>query len=85
MIFSLRARPIGRARRAKLDGYAKRLKGYVLEPYVAYWQLNLRLEQASPGEVRAFPRRLPRYAARGAPARRLAEAARQEPAVGPVR
>ena len=39
---------------AKLDGYAKRLKGYVLEPYVAYWQINLRLEQASPGEVRAF-------------------------------
>ena len=39
---------------AKLDGYAKRLKGYVLEPYVAYWQLNLRLEQRSPQEIRAF-------------------------------
>ena len=39
---------------AKLDGYAKRLRGYVLEPYVAYWQFNLRIEQASPGEVRAF-------------------------------
>ena len=39
---------------AKLDGYAKRLKGHILEPYVAYWQLNPRLEQASTEEVRSF-------------------------------
>jgi soluble lytic murein transglycosylase len=39
---------------AKLSGYAKRLKGHILEPYLAYWQLNLRLEQSPPPEVRAF-------------------------------
>jgi len=39
---------------AKLEGYARRLKGYVLEPYVAYWQINLRLERATPAEVRGF-------------------------------
>ncbi len=39
---------------ARLEGYARRLKGHVLEPYVAYWQLNLRFEQASPEEVRSF-------------------------------
>jgi soluble lytic murein transglycosylase len=39
---------------AKLDGYAKRLKGHVLEPYVAYWQLNLRFEQRTVTEIRAF-------------------------------
>lgn len=43
---------VGDAR--KLDGYAKQLRGYVLEPYVAYWQLRLRLDDATPGEVRAF-------------------------------
>jgi len=43
---------VGDAR--KLDAYAKRLRGYVLEPYIAYWQLRLRLEDATPGEVRTF-------------------------------
>lgn len=38
----------------KLDFYASRLKNYVLEPYVAYWQLRVRLEEASPAEVRRF-------------------------------
>ncbi len=38
----------------KLEGYAKRLKGHVLEPYVAYWQLNLRFDQLTPREVRSF-------------------------------
>src|SRR5262249_26826098 len=38
----------------KLEGYAKRLKGYILEPYVVYWQLNLRLDQLSPSDARAF-------------------------------
>ena len=41
---------------AKLDGYAKRLKGHLLEPYVAYWQLSPRLEQASAEEMRFFCR-----------------------------
>ncbi|MGH8716804.1 MAG: hypothetical protein ACREUI_08820, partial [Burkholderiales bacterium] len=39
---------------ARLDEYAKRLQGYVLEPYVAYWQLRSRLEDAAPETVRAF-------------------------------
>src|SRR5262245_47546858 len=39
---------------AKVAQYAKRFKGHVFEPYLAYWQLNPRLEQASPAEVRAF-------------------------------
>ena len=39
---------------ARLEGHARRLKGHLLEPYVAYWQLSMRLEQASPDEVRAF-------------------------------
>ena len=38
----------------KVAAYAKRFKGHIFEPYLAYWQLNPRLEQASPAEVRAF-------------------------------
>jgi soluble lytic murein transglycosylase len=38
----------------RLDQYAKRLQGYVLEPYVAYWQLRARLDTAPPDTVRAF-------------------------------
>ena len=40
----------------KLDRYAQRLKGYILEPYVTYWQLRMRLEDADPTEIRAFMR-----------------------------
>lgn len=43
---------VGDAR--KLDLLARRLKGYVLEPYVAYFQLRLRIDQASPEEIRRF-------------------------------
>jgi soluble lytic murein transglycosylase len=39
---------------ARFEKHAARLKGYLLEPYVDYWRLTLRLEQASPEEVRAF-------------------------------
>jgi len=39
---------------ATLDAHAKRLNGHLLEPYVAYWQLELRLERAATEEVRAF-------------------------------
>jgi soluble lytic murein transglycosylase len=39
---------------AKLDAYARRLQGHVLEPYVAYWQLRMRLAEAAPERVRAF-------------------------------
>lgn len=38
----------------KLDFHARRINGYVLEPYVAYWQLRLRLEEAGATEVRRF-------------------------------
>lgn len=51
----LAAREAYRAGQAvKVAAYAKRFKGHILEPYLAYWQLNPRLDQASPGEVRAF-------------------------------
>jgi soluble lytic murein transglycosylase len=39
---------------ARLESHAKRLEGHVLEPYVTYWRLSLRLEDAQPEEVRAF-------------------------------
>lgn len=42
----------GDARR--LEVYASRLRGYILEPYIAFWQMRLRLEELGPGEVRAF-------------------------------
>ena len=38
----------------KLDSYAGRLQNYVLEPYVAYWRLRMRLDEASASEVRRF-------------------------------
>jgi soluble lytic murein transglycosylase len=38
----------------KVDFYARRLGNYVLEPYVAFWQLRLRLDEASPADVRRF-------------------------------
>lgn len=38
----------------KLDLYAARLGNYVLAPYVEYWQLGLRLQNATSAEVRRF-------------------------------
>jgi len=38
----------------RLETHASRLQGHLLEPYVAYWRLSLRLEEASPEEVRGF-------------------------------
>ena len=38
----------------KLDTTAPRLKGHVLEPYAAYWQLRAKLDDAAPETVRAF-------------------------------
>jgi soluble lytic murein transglycosylase len=38
----------------KLDLYAGRLGNYVLAPYVEYWQLGLRLQEATSAEVRRF-------------------------------
>jgi len=38
----------------KFERSAKSLSGYPLEPYLAYWRLRLRLEQATPEEVQAL-------------------------------
>ena len=38
----------------KVEFYARRLGNYILEPYAAYWQLRLRLQEADAGEVRRF-------------------------------
>jgi soluble lytic murein transglycosylase len=38
----------------KLAGYVEKVRGHALESYVAFWGLKLRLEQASPEELRAF-------------------------------
>jgi len=43
---------VGDAR--KLNFYAERLRGYLLEPYVTYWRLRRRLEKAPVDEIRAF-------------------------------
>lgn len=44
---------------ARLERHAARVKGYVLEPYVTYWRLRMRLEDADPAELRAFMRAHP--------------------------
>jgi peptidoglycan lytic transglycosylase len=44
---------------ARLERIAPRLAGYLLEPYVTYWRLRLKLDEADPAAVRAF---LERYA-----------------------
>lgn len=44
---------------ARLERLAPRLKGHLLEPYVQYWRLRLKLDTADPAAVRSF---LERYA-----------------------
>jgi len=39
---------------ARLDGVAPRLRGHLLEPYVAYWQIALKLNDADSERVQAF-------------------------------
>jgi len=39
---------------ARLDRVAPRLKGHLLEQYVAYWQIKLKLDDADPDRVKAF-------------------------------
>ncbi len=39
---------------AALAGIAPRIKGHLLESYVAYWQLRLKLDDVQPERVRAF-------------------------------
>jgi soluble lytic murein transglycosylase len=41
----------------RLEKVAPRLKGHLLEAYVGYWQLRLRLDDADPERVRAFLKR----------------------------
>jgi soluble lytic murein transglycosylase len=48
-----------RGDRAKLSALAPRLSGHVLAPYVAYWQLRIALDDASPESVRSFLDRYP--------------------------
>ena len=43
---------------AKLERYAKSLTGYPLEPYIIYWRFRLRLDEASPSDIRAMLARL---------------------------
>jgi soluble lytic murein transglycosylase len=38
----------------KLETHAVHLKGHLLEPYVVYWRLRLRLESANPEDIRAY-------------------------------
>ena len=38
----------------KLDIHGRRLQGHVLEPYIVYWQMRLRLEDTAPAEIRRF-------------------------------
>ena len=38
----------------RLAGYVDRIRGHVLEPYVEFWRLKIRLEDASPDEIRHF-------------------------------
>jgi soluble lytic murein transglycosylase len=39
---------------ARLERIAPRLKGHLLESYVEYWQLRLKLDDADPERVQAF-------------------------------
>ena len=39
---------------ARLDRIAPRLKGHLLEQYVSYWQIRLKLDDADPERVKAF-------------------------------
>ena len=43
---------------ARFERAAKSLNDYVLEPYVAYWRLRMRIEQAAPEEVQALLERV---------------------------
>src|SRR5260221_9964155 len=43
-----------RGQRARFDALAPKLAGHVLEAYVEYWQLSLRLDAAGAGEIQAY-------------------------------
>ncbi|MEP7180924.1 MAG: transglycosylase SLT domain-containing protein [Betaproteobacteria bacterium] len=48
-----------RGDRARLEALAPKLSGHILETYVEFWRLKLRLETAGDDEVRAFLARWP--------------------------
>jgi len=48
-----------RGDRLRLDTVAGRLGGYVLTPYIEYWQLKLKLDTASDEEIKGFLARWP--------------------------
>jgi soluble lytic murein transglycosylase len=43
-----------RGDRVRLDALAPKLAAHVLQPYVEFWQLNLKLESAGDDEIRAY-------------------------------
>jgi soluble lytic murein transglycosylase len=57
--FVAAAEAFARANAVKLASHAPHLKGHVLEPYVEYWQLALRIDGASDDAVREFFARHP--------------------------
>jgi soluble lytic murein transglycosylase len=40
--------------RVRLARHAEKIQAHALDIYVSFWRLRLRLEEADPGEVRAF-------------------------------
>lgn len=41
----------------RFNEYAQQLDGYVLQPYIAYWQLQSHMAEATPAEIRNFTTR----------------------------
>ncbi len=51
----LKARDAARSGDSKqLEQLAAKFQGHLLEPYVQYWRLRMRLEAREPGEIRAW-------------------------------
>jgi len=44
---------------ARVARYAANLRGHVLEPYVDFWKLKLRMDETPPAEIRAYLSRWP--------------------------
>lgn len=57
--FIAAAEAYAKANAAKLASHAPHLKGHVLEPYVEYWQLALRIDAVSAETLREFSARYP--------------------------
>src|SRR5262252_967195 len=57
--FLAAAQAFGKANPKKLAEHAQALQGYVLEPYVEYWQLSLDIDRLPAEAVRGFFARYP--------------------------